>query len=57
MIHFGEAEIFEWQVTQAVNGVVWAKLAAAHLVEKLANGFRVHGEHSAVSARHPAGHV
>jgi len=41
MIDLGEAEIFEGQVTQAVNGAVRRELALAHFLEKLADGFGV----------------
>jgi hypothetical protein len=41
VIDFREAEIFEGQVTQAVNSVVRRELALAHFLEKLPDGFGV----------------
>jgi hypothetical protein len=43
MIDFGEAEIFERQVSKALNGVIGRELAFADFVEKLADGFGVQG--------------
>src|SRR5271169_615747 len=49
MIDFGEAEVFEWEMPQARDGVVGRELALAHLLEKLADGF---GVQEALSSRH-----
>src|SRR5205807_375984 len=56
VIHFGEAEVFEGQVAQAVNRVVGRKFSAADLVEKFADGFSVHRctQHAALSTQHSA---
>ena len=42
MIDFGEAEIFEGQMAQAIDGVVGREFALADLLEKFADGFGVH---------------
>jgi hypothetical protein len=50
MIDFGEAEIFEGQMSKTINGGVGRKFAPSHLLEKLAYGFGVHdSQHSARS--------
>jgi len=43
MIDLGEAEIFERQVSQAIDGGIGRELALAHLLEEAANGVGVHG--------------
>src|SRR5258708_12339158 len=43
MIHLGESEIFERQMTQAFDGVIGRKFAAADLIEKFTDGVGVHG--------------
>ena len=42
VVHLGEAEVFERQVTQPIDGVVRRQFALAHLLEEFANGFGVH---------------
>jgi hypothetical protein len=51
MIDFGEAEIFEGQMTQASDGIVGREFAFADLLEKLADGF---GVQEALSGRQSA---
>jgi hypothetical protein len=54
VIDFGETEIFKRQMAQAGDGIVGREFAVADLLEKLADGFGVHGN-SAASAQHPPG--
>jgi len=51
MIDFGESEIFERQMAQAIDCVVRGNLTFADLLEKLADGF---GVQEALSSQHPA---
>jgi hypothetical protein len=43
MVHFGEAEVFEGEVAEAVDGFVRGEAAGADVIEELAKGSRVHG--------------
>lgn len=51
MIDFGKPEIFEGQMAQAIDGIVWSNVTFADLLEKLANGFGVQ-EALSVSTRY-----
>ena len=42
MVYFRESEIFEWQVSQALNRLIGCDFPGAHLFKKFAYGFRVH---------------
>jgi len=46
MIDLCKSEIFEWKVSQTVDGVVGSDLALADLFEQLADGFGVQGQPS-----------
>ena len=54
MIQFGEAQVFEWHMAQALYCFIGRKLAPAHLLEKFANGVSVQRKHSAISSQHSA---
>src|SRR5581483_4950997 len=43
MVHLGESQIFEWKMTQALDGVVRRELPLLYLIEQFADGIRVHG--------------
>src|SRR5258707_9126776 len=51
MIHLRETEVLEGKMSEPFNGVIGGEFAPAHLVEKIANGFGIHGsaQHSAFS--------
>jgi hypothetical protein len=44
VIDLGKSQIFKRQVPQALDGIIGRDLTPAYLVEKLADGFGVHGE-------------
>jgi hypothetical protein len=44
MIDLGESQIFKWQVAQTFDGIVRSDFSLAHLIEKFADGFGVHGQ-------------
>ena len=46
MIHFGEAEIFERKMAQAIHGLVGRELAPAHLLEIVCGWIRRSRKHS-----------
>jgi len=52
MVHLGETEILEGEVSEPVNGMVGGQAAAADVVEKLAEGTGVH-EIAEVGCRGP----
>lgn len=41
VVNLGEAQIFEWQMAEACNGVIGGKLALAYLFKKIPDGFGV----------------
>ena len=43
VIDLGKSDILKRQVAQAIDGVVRCEFASAHLLEKFADGFGVHG--------------
>jgi hypothetical protein len=51
MIDFCKPEIFEWQMSQAIDRVVRRKGAISNLLEKLADGFGVQEVLKAPSAK------
>jgi hypothetical protein len=44
VIDFGEAEVFEWEMAQAIHCFVGSERSFAYLLEQLANGFGVQGK-------------
>jgi len=43
VVELGEAEVFEGEMAQALDGLVGGQFALADLVEELSDGFGVHG--------------
>jgi hypothetical protein len=43
MVDLGKAQVFKRQMAEAIDGSVGREFAAAHLLEKFADGFGVHG--------------
>jgi hypothetical protein len=41
MIHFGEAQVLEGKVAQALNGIIRRNLSGSYLLQKFADGFRI----------------
>ncbi len=44
MVDLGESQVFKRQMAKTINGGVGRKFAPAHLLEKFADGFGVHGQ-------------
>src|SRR5690348_13261787 len=42
VVYFGEPQVFERQMFEPFDSIIWREFAGTHLFEKFANGFRVH---------------
>jgi hypothetical protein len=42
MVNFGEAQVFEWKMTQPFNGFIWRQLFFSNLIKQLMKAFRIH---------------
>ena len=54
MIQFGEAQVLEWHMAQALHCFIGRELTPANLFEKFADGVSVQRKHSAISSQHSA---